>query len=92
MEPRVPSSISKVRRCVGPSGGLVAVSIGAAELLFSSSAIAQPSGMCDTCSGMMGGAMGPMMWVGMIVVWLIGIAAFAALVALTVYLIRRSRL
>ncbi len=77
-------------------GYRVALSIGLTFLvvLLSSSALAQPGGMgmCDGCSGMMGGSMGPMMWIGMAVAWLIGIAIVAALVALTVYLVRRSKL
>jgi hypothetical protein len=63
-----------------------------AGMTVSHAALAQPSGMCDGCSGMMGGGMGGMMWVGMILVWLLGIAAIAALVAVAVYLFRRSGL
>ena len=57
-------------------------------------AIAQPSpsyDLYDRCSRMMGGGMGTT-WVGMVIAWLVGIAAIAALVAATVYLIRRSRM
>jgi hypothetical protein len=62
------------------------------SLLVSGSAFAQPSGMCDGCTGMMGSGMGAIMWLGMIIAWLVGIAAIAALVALAVYLVRRSKL
>jgi hypothetical protein len=62
-----------------------------AIMAFPTAARAQPSGMCDGCSGMMGRG-GGMMWAGMAVFWLLGVAAIAALVALTIYLIRRSRI
>ncbi len=61
-------------------------------LLLPTTALAQPSGMCDGCTGMMGGGMGGMMWPGMIIAWLLGLSAIAALIAVTVYLVRRSKL
>lgn len=46
------------------------------------------SGMCPGCSG--GMDMGAGMWVGMGLLWLLIVAAIAALVALAVFLVRRS--
>jgi hypothetical protein len=57
-------------------------------------ALAQPNQASDTCEGCsrtMGGGTG-MIWLGMIIAWVVGIAVIAALVAVTAFLIRRSRL
>jgi hypothetical protein len=51
----------------------------------------QPSDTCDGCSRTMGGGTG-IMWFGVIGAWLVGMVVIAALVALTAFLIRRSRL
>lgn len=47
----------------------------------------QPQGYCPMCQVMGGGTM----WVGLVLVWLLIAALIGVLVALAVYLFRRSR-
>ena len=67
--------------------------VAAVVALLPASALAQPmdgmmgrdGGMCPMCTGAGGGAM-------MVLMWSFGAAAVGALVALTIFLIRRSRI
>ena len=59
----------------------------AVAIAFSEGALAQPQqGMCPGCPGMGGGGM----WIGMVLFGLLVVAVIAALVALTIFLIKRS--
>lgn len=82
------------QRPVAPARLLLAVwTAFLAAVLLPASALAQPmegmmgmeGGMCPMCTGAGGIAM-------MILMWLLGAAAVGALVALTVFLFRRSRI
>jgi hypothetical protein len=55
-------------------------------------ASAQPCGGADGHFGMMGGYAGSVTWVSVLISWLLGIAGIFALVAVAVYLLRRSKL
>ena len=55
-------------------------------------AAAQPCGGSDGHWGMMGGNAGSVTWISVLISWLLGIAAIFALVAVAVYLLRRSKL
>ena len=55
-------------------------------------AAAQPCGGSDGHWGMMGGSAGSVTWISVLISWLLGIAGIFALVAVAVYLLRRSKL
>jgi uncharacterized membrane protein len=75
---------------LGRSVALAVVGASVVALILPRTAFAQPTGAYDGCGGMMGG--GAFFGIGTIITWLIGLSMIAALVAVTVYLIRRSRL